>query len=947
MQMLDLHFEAHRTLSLEGFTVEESLFRFDINKYAVLTVAADDGVDLENTGIHSRGQWKPAEMDQLFQRTRDLEAELLKNDVRAEGLLHVVVVQGIGRDFFVSRSADEPTSLSTVSVTCDGESLETISRLECGDDLALWRLGQAASGFRQTTRIIGGGLLDTYAIYRGHGGGFYLSDDTHPTVVYTLAAGASLKYEALSRHDPHYVQLTDGHQSSEFVRRHADPAVPIYEETGTSGRLRLLVELVPMPIWIESGRIPDDSRYGGLYYDIADCLAYWLWQADKLLLKLLENYDTPFAELVIHLTIEEGEGWFEAAGLAETEPTECVQTEWVQEALRADLGFGFAELLAQESNAGERLLLEEVLQAICRLPDHLGSTNEAVKCELDEICSPPDKRRIVYAPTVVAPQMDRTGLPEYRRIQPFEDQRIFDSIGEFLSGPRGLTPGTIAAGKRTDTLNSVVGMLYHELQDEVARLSPTGLVEWLVMLDETLVAERAHQKTTTRSRLLCFESGFTTPERLRTEIVDANHAGTASRFLIEYVAASPPAGASRISKSTYDRLLALSAAITSYGMTSDSLQYGIADRPLELTPAGRLKIADSDYEAGLYQYRQVFLDSVINPVVRPDQNSTVQRDELEAATKEEFGLSLSECLDFLNHVRLMGESFPWQLGVCGLIEFRARIAAVLEWNSERVDTAMNLFLLQRRDNFLKPSAPFRAEDVYPWRFNRELSYARRPLIVIDKESPQVIWGTRHIHLAAQYLIGLCDGGRLKATSDRMTRFLGASRKRSGESFNDQVADLISSRFPKTVRRRVKKIGSERISRRSGDDLGDIDVMLADVNQKVLFLCETKCFEVARTPCEIANEVKELFGETSNSKSTISKHLERTTWVTERLAETLRLFRDSVDAAEPWQVQPILIIDQPLISPFFKSPPFPVFNWRDVVAMVGNQDVRMFDADWSA
>lgn len=124
-------------------------------------------------------------------------------------------------------------------------------------------------------------------------------------------------------------------------------------------------------------------------------------------------------------------------------------------------------------------------------------------------------------------------------------------------------------------------------------------------------------------------------------------------------------------------------------------------------------------------------------------------------------------------------------------------------------------------------------------------------------------------------------------------------------------------------------------------------MLADVNQKVLFLCETKCFEVARTPCEIANEVKELFGETSNSKSTISKHLERTTWVTERLAETLRLFRDSVDAAEPWQVQPILIIDQPLISPFFKSPPFPVFNWRDVVAMVGNQDVRMFDADWSA
>jgi hypothetical protein len=55
-----------------------------------------------------------------------------------------------------------------------------------------------------------------------------------------------------------------------------------------------------------------------------------------------------------------------------------------------------------------------------------------------------------------------------------------------------------------------------------------------------------------------------------------------------------------------------------------------------------------------------------------------------------------------------------------------------------------------------------------------------------------------------------------------------------------------------VQRRVKKVGHLRL-----DNLGDIDVLAADVSQNRVIVVETKDLSVARTPNELASEVTEF------------------------------------------------------------------------------------------
>lgn len=77
--------------------------------------------------------------------------------------------------------------------------------------------------------------------------------------------------------------------------------------------------------------------------------------------------------------------------------------------------------------------------------------------------------------------------------------------------------------------------------------------------------------------------------------------------------------------------------------------------------------------------------------------------------------------------------------------------------------------LRQRDDFLIPPAKFRKEDIYPWRFNRELSFTRRPIIIRGDE---MIWGNRQLDHMIIFTLGLINNGKLKARSSEMNSLIG-------------------------------------------------------------------------------------------------------------------------------------------------------------------------------
>src|SRR5262245_49992071 len=107
-------------------------------------------------------------------------------------------------------------------------------------------------------------------------------------------------------------------------------------------------------------------------------------------------------------------------------------------------------------------------------------------------------------------------------------------------------------------------------------------------------------------------------------------------------------------------------------------------------------------------------------------------------------------------------------------------------------------------------------------------------------------------MAARYLTSLCTGGRLIARTLQMRRAMGAFHTRNGRRFNRSVADVFRAVEGLVVREQVKKVGRFKISRENGEDLGDIDVSVADKSTRELIPVETKDLAVALTPPELRN-----------------------------------------------------------------------------------------------
>ncbi|MAF53957.1 MAG: hypothetical protein FI707_11535 [SAR202 cluster bacterium] len=108
----------------------------------------------------------------------------------------------------------------------------------------------------------------------------------------------------------------------------------------------------------------------------------------------------------------------------------------------------------------------------------------------------------------------------------------------------------------------------------------------------------------------------------------------------------------------------------------------------------------------------------------------------------------------------------------------------------------------------------------------------------------------------------------------------------------------------------------------GEDLGDVDVLAALPDSKLIVAIECKNLALARTPREIQNQLVELFKGSRDSSPTTTKHLRRVDWLRSNLSAVLTSLQLSVDE-KTWTVVPLLVSDTEMYGPYLVSPPFPV------------------------
>lgn len=591
--------------------------------------------------------------------------------------------------------------------------------------------------------------------------------------------------------------------------------------------------------------------------------------------------------------------------------------------------------LASADNSGERMLLQEVLTGLHALLSQPEAERERWVASCLEAHAPLGRKKKL---TVLSPRrdqavLDSAGLPNFRRIPKADTDALLDEAGEWLEREFALPVGPIVdEDRRVEILNAVVGFHFKQLERELRTFSPAGLLEALVARYESFVRHEAILQQTLGARAAAF--GATGQiEELSNALPETTQASVSLRFLIEYVSAQPPNGLRPLSLAAFDRLLAIAGQIYSRGLTSDVIHFKIESSDLSFLESGRLGLAQGTYQSGQRSFLNAYVPAYVEasqamptaaaPRTQAEREALV--DELNDAFRAEWGYTMNELAEFHGALSDAAIARGSACAAAPSAELEEELAQDLGWTPERVREAIEMHTLSPRGSFIPAPRGFANSDLWPWRFNRALSYLRRPIVRrLGVNGPEYVWGVRQPAKTSRFVFDLVSSERLKAKTEPMKQLMTKLRQREALAFVAKVEAVLQNVGMPTDTN-VKKVGGERIRRANGQDLIDVDVLGADVNSRTIYALECKDLEGARTPAELHNELAHTFNE---SRSAATRHAERVAWLARRIPQTLTHLGITMTAKD-WKVVGLLITDVRVISPYVKSCPLPVLPFIEL------------------
>ncbi len=929
----------------DGSLWRDGFFSLDEDKIIYALLITDPLTEYDDNDVF--GKWHEDDLvDRVIYRFKQIEETVLSEDHAPNELFLLLIVQGLGRSFGLPIANHTASRLLYLTAA----SLETISWAERHDPLLLWKYAGAASKIRQTADVMTTNDLDEFHFYRKRHYDYYASDRARPNFIAIMPGGAGdLRTEVLAKRDWHGVPGFVRGTVVEVTTVHDTAQIPLYAAPDLldHGHFYILIERLPIRVWVGNHAFRNDAeaRLAQTYMQFVDAISYWLWQFTPSLKTALTNLPLRYPHIIVEVLLKDAETWDEHR---ESEATDRTPWEVISDAgagtVRVILSSNVFSRLSGPENQGERELMESVLAGFGPLLERVGDralSSEEIHAIVEGNSYPTNKKMILTLDLIARPDLDPRDLPRLRDKYEADVSQLLDELGLNLTDVEGLAVGPIPNSDRTSLINNkIVPFLFDEFKRLIGSLNPHKLIEWLIAQNEAVVRESASFGLTLPAQLACFSSDAEMIQRLTDELPQRNVLGTASRFLLEYVVTQPPRGYRPISVSVYDELIALAVKIIDYGSESDLIYFELADHKFSILPSGRLGVDRSVYLLAQDAFKSASAEGELTRAKsffsrNWRENETVDEsraffEKLDAAAEKEFGHTLTELLNFLIEISNIGGEIHPTVGTALLADLTSQLAGRLGWAKQKVSNILGQFSLTPRAQFLSPPAPHRKEDVFPWRFNRSLSYLRRPLLQRTKGGEiEVIWGNRNVYTSRRYLANLCTDGRLRAGTEEMRRFLGGINDRKGRDFNDRVGEYFISPT-NIVRQRVKKVGQLRLVGPHGD-LGDLDLLVATPAQHLLRIVECKDLAGARTPFEMSNEVAELFRGSEEKTSEVEKLQNRTSWVREHLAEVLSWL--GLSPSDDWIVAPLIVVDHELLSPYLEHSEIPVVALHELPAFI--------------
>ena len=902
-------FECHKNLELlehnkineRAYGVEcisnsfykESIYTVFNNQLLFVFYFCDDGDGFSASTFHEKYPSRKHQ-DLMNKRLKYYEDNLVKLDIAKEDTYCLAIINSIGRSMAIG-IMNNPFGYKTIAF--NPFELHCITIHERENKSFIPRYIRA----KNQLRTMGGNFfseLNAICIYTSNHNTFYMNDDLDQEVMNVyIAPGDSVKYITESLEKEHRM-LLDAYDGNSMEVMLLDKYRNIFVEDRILQEKYIAFCIVydDVKIWIKTDEITTLKAIN-IFYSLVDTISYWLSECKNI----INRYVFPFDIYTIHISItgDLNEFYYER----DIKPyEECINQEVEKNHIYLDFSADAFGNLNQIYNWQEKELCRYIIDIL----DHIAYENMDYSFALDKVFQNPLRKKFFSAEYLSKPYLKPPKVNNYRTIHEEDVDYLLGLIGKDLLSSGDWSIGIVDDLQRTKVTNIVVAWLFKRLEENVAEIEPDSILEFVYQDVEETIYRLVLAQNRYYSDVLCYPEKE--KECLRT-FNELNSTSMALKFFIEYVTACPPKGKKHFGIGKYEELLAICSMIIEWAYKGDLFYYNIFNTPIEFLKSKRIGMKRDEFEE-MYQYN----DSFRRRQLKYDSSESLRKEydielqnfdaELDVAYKAEFGYTYKE---FVAVVIAM-EAITDDDVIC-----INKVDAINELISQNRDLSESLIksvlddiTYKERGNYLKLPKGYDKEDAYPWRFNRQYSFMRRPVLVRDES---LIWGKRHLYQSVEYVHDLVYSGKFKAKSEEMKSLTGKITKNRGAVFNELIVQMIRDMNYFDIFPNVKKVNGKRIAE-NGGDLGDIDILLIDKVEKRVIVTEVKNFRYSRNPREINQEYMKMFVDEEGKPCFATKHEKRKRWIEDHIQDVIREY--NLDG-EKWNVTALFIVNQPLVS----------------------------------
>jgi len=813
------------------------------------------------------------------------------------------------------------------SLMLSAENLECISYLEVKNELFLYKFAIARDRAASIIRLVSFDKLSEYNLFKKHHSSFYLTDDGIP--FYTIVSddhSRSSRMEMKTRTDIHSVYIPFKNAFVDVMLMH-EQGFPLYAPVYYPHNAEFLIESFLVPVWLYSKHLEDYSNveFRRLVIEMIDNLAYWIIESKPS----LEKYIVPDQieeHLFIEVSFDQKVNWGNTSNEVLNSNDfafiiECI----LPRTITFSFGAGLNKLLSTADNSGEREIIASFLKVLLGNIIRLKLNSELLDAEIEEITNRHiplgKKKKIGVYDTSKIPELNPYDITKPRVIDEIDTNLLLDELGAFII-ENELRIGENYNDQYLFIRDHIVPFFITKLTNELKKYDKKNLLDYFIRQNESLIHEKILHEIQLPMRIE-IANKETVLEDFKNSYSKIIQSSPACRFLIEYSLGMKIQGIKQLSNFDYENLLAISNEIIHWGFIGDLLNFNLTNIKLVLLKSNRLYVESADYNKAYEIFNHQLSDYNIEKFNSEFKSYWVEKkettktdegksfEEFDREFKAEFGFTLTDLIEFERKIFKYCNENNTSIITVKADEFKNLFKGII--SSDTLENLLSTWVITERESFFEiPGLKFEHYNFYPWRFNREYSYIRRPILsfALENELYYKI-GLRHLKIAVDNFITLLRNNRLinKLKNQNLKRILSEFSSISNINFVKKVKMMFENKSDYDVYENVRKIGKTKIMAVNGNDLGDIDVLVIDRRKHNILFIECKDLLLSRTPYEMNSELTKVF---NSDNSQMKKHLLRLEWGAQNIKLLVQHF--NLDIKHKWKIKAYFVSSTPLFSP---------------------------------